>query len=348
MLVSAQDAAAKTIGLLRFRPLLVEKIWGGRRLAEVFGRELAAGKIGESWEVSGLREALTPVASGPFRGADLYRLGAARGEEVFGPALAPGCREDFPLLVKYIDASDVLSVQVHPGDDYALSQGFPNGKSEAWVIVAADEGAFVYRGFAPGVKAKNFRAALESDERERVGECLNKVTVKAGDVIDLPAGTVHAIGAGLLLYEVQQSSDATYRVYDWGRMGLDGKPRALHLDKAWDVMEFGDTGDDTLAGVTTSHGKGDGGVTSTVYRDSAPFHLEVARADGAAGEATELESPSDRFEIVSVLSGGAEFISPAGEAAALKAGDSALVPASWSGYGVSCDGPTEWVRTWVV
>ncbi|MHC5055340.1 MAG: type I phosphomannose isomerase catalytic subunit [Planctomycetota bacterium] len=337
------DAAQKAIGLLRFRPVLREKIWGGRRLDEVFGRELPAPRIGESWEVSGLREALTPVAAGPFMGADLYRLAAARGDEVFGPALAPGCREDFPLLVKFIDASDVLSVQVHPGDDYARAQGFPNGKSEAWVVVAADEGAFVYRGFAGGVGPDEFRAALDSGGPARVGECLRKVTLKAGDVIDLPAGTVHAIGKGLLLYEVQQSSDATYRVYDWGRVGLDGRPRPLHLDKAWDVMEFGGTGPDTLVGVGEPRGDG-ASFTKRVCRDSAPFHLEVARATAAA----RIESPHDRFEIVSVLSGRGEFTSPAGEAARLGPGDSALVPASWDGYDVSCGEPVEWVRTWVV
>ena len=329
------------IGLLRFRPLLKEKIWGGRRLADVFGRELPGSKIGESWEVSGLREALTPVSGGPFMGADVYRLAAARGDEVFGPALADACRKEFPLLVKFIDASDVLSVQVHPADDYARARGLPNGKSEAWVVVAADEGAFVYRGFANGVGPDDFRAALNSHDPARVGECLNKVTVKEGDVIDLPAGTVHAIGKGLLLYEVQQSSDATYRVYDWGRVGLDGKPRALHHEMAWDVMAFGGSGPDTLAGREETSGEG---ARRRVYRDSAPFRLEIASAEGRA----RLESPPDRFEIASVLSGRGSFVSPAGEAAALGPGDTALVPAAWDGYEVSCAETMRWVRVWVL
>jgi mannose-6-phosphate isomerase len=337
------DSKPGAIGLLRFRPILKEKVWGGRRMAEVFGRELPGPKVGESWEVSGLREALTPVAAGPFMGADLYRLAGARGVELFGSALAEACREDFPLLIKFIDASDVLSVQVHPGDDYARTQGFPNGKSEAWVIVAADEGACVYRGFAVGVGADEFRAALGSGDPARVGECLRKVPVKPGDVIDLPAGTVHAIGKGLLLYEVQQSSDATYRVFDWGRMGLDGKPRELHLDKAWDVMDFGDTGPDVLPGTEGSADEGPG-PARRLFRDAAPFHLEVARSESKAS----VQSPPGRFEIVSVLCGGGEFVSPTGEEARLGAGDSALVPASWDEYEVRCKGPTEWVRTWVV
>ncbi len=331
-----------TIGLLRFRPVLTEKVWGGRKLGRVFGRELPEGKrIGESWEISGLRHALTHVAEGPFRGADLYRLASARGEEVFGQAFAERCADDFPLLVKFIDAADVLSVQVHPGDEYARVKGFPNGKSEAWVVVAADEGACVYRGFAPGVGPKDFRRALDANEPEAVAGCLARIEVSPGDVIDLHAGTVHAIGGGLLLSEIQQSSDVTYRVYDWGRVGLDGKPRALHLDEAWEVMDFTPSGLGKVEGVA---GAAPDGCARVVYRDAPPFHLEVAAADGRA----RFDSPADRFEIVSVLKGRGEFVSPGGEAFDMAPGDSALVPASWDGYEVNPQEPMRWVRSWVV
>lgn len=334
--------ASCTLGLLRFRPVLSEKIWGGRRLEEVFGRELPAGKrIGESWEVSGLREALTPVAEGPFLGADLYRLAAARGEEVFGPPLEARCREDFPLLMKFLDASDVLSVQVHPADEYARSKGYPNGKSEAWVVVAADPGAFVYRGFEAGVGADEFRKALDANEPEAVARCLRKVEARAGDVIDLPAGTVHAIGKGLLLCEIQQSSDVTYRIHDWGRVGFDGKPRELHLGEAWDVMDFGDTGADTVDG-RDAEAPADG--ARTIYRDSPPFHLEVQTARASA----RVEPPVDRFEIVCVVAGRGCVVSPAGEESKVVPGSTCVVPASWDAYEVRPGEPMRWVRSWVV
>ena len=341
--------ATCTLGLLRFRPVLSEKIWGGRRLEEVFGRELPAGKkIGESWEVSGLREALTPVAEGPFLGADLYRLAAARGEEIFGSSLAARCREDFPLLVKFIDASDVLSVQVHPADDYARSKGYPNGKSEAWVVVAADPGAFVYRGFEAGVGADDFRKALDANDPEAVARCLKKVEARAGDVIDLPAGTVHAIGKGLLLCEIQQSSDVTYRIHDWGRVGFDGRPRPLHLDEAWDVMDFGSLRPQPSKPVPSRAAKrcetgGPSSIAVLTNRDSPPFHLEVATAEASA----RVEPPVDRFEIICVVAGRGRVVSPSGEESNVEPGSTCVVPASWDAYEVRPEEPMRWVRSWV-
>jgi mannose-6-phosphate isomerase len=280
------------------------------------------------------------VSSGPLKGADLYRIAATHGKEVFGPDLVEECTRDFPLLVKFIDASAVLSVQVHPADEYARGEGFAYGKSEAWVIVAADEGGCVYRGFAPGTTAASFREALDAGDVASVEACLNKVVVKPGDVIDLPAGVVHAIGPGLLLCEIQQSCDLTYRVYDWGRVGLDGKPRELHLDKAFDVMAFEGVGTDTAAGQAESSG----GVERTVYRDGYPFHLETASCEGDV----ELATPPDRFEIICVLSGTGRIVSPTGDENAIEPGQSVLVPASWDGYKVVADGPLKWVRSWVV
>ncbi len=349
---------AQGIGLLRFIPLHIEKVWGGRRLHGVFGRELPeATPIGESWEISGLREHLTRVAEGPFKGADLYRLAERHGNEIFGADFARRCREDFPLLVKFIDASDVLSVQVHPNDEQARARGFPNGKSEAWVVIATDEGACVYRGFKAGVGPDEFRAALDSGDVARVEGCLEKIICRPGDVIDLPAGTVHAIGKGLLLCEIQQSSDITYRVYDWGRVGLDGKPRALHVEEAMKVLDFGDPGPGTLAGREVELAGG----ARKVYRDSYPFHLEVASTSGEAA----LDSPGGRFEIVCFLAGAGEITGPSGGTWPVASGQSAIIPAAWGGYEARTVGscrcpddaarasvdkkePLRWVRTWVV
>jgi len=343
--VRAPKAAARPVcGPLRWRPVLVEKPWGGRRLETVFGRRLPAGKrIGESWELSGLREALTPVASGPFRGADVYRIArGARGEEVFGAALLESCRREFPLLVKFIDASDVLSVQVHPGDELARARGFPNGKSEAWVVVSAETGSCVYRGFRDAVGRNEFREALDSGSPEAVERCLERVEVAPGDVIDLPAGVVHAIGRGLLLCEVQQSSDLTYRVYDWGRTGLDGKPRPLHLAEAWEAMSFAPAGPPKAA----AQRRTEGALDRAIFRDSYPFHLELASAAGAA----RVGMLGDRFEIASFLSGRAELSGPSGRGEDLQAGDTVLVPASWGEYFVTPaqGAAVRWVRSWAL
>jgi mannose-6-phosphate isomerase len=356
---------APTVGLLRFIPLHVEKVWGGRRLEEVFGREPgfgpkggspASGKIGESWEISGLREQLTRVASGPFKGSDLYRLAEKHGEEIFGNRFADRCREDFPLLVKFIDASDVLSVQVHPNDEQARLKGFPNGKSEAWVVVAADEGACVYRGFRVGIGREEFKAVLDSGDVGRVEGCLRKVVCRPGDVIDLPAGTVHAIGKGLLLCEIQQSSDITYRVYDWGRLGLDGRPRPLHVEEAMEVLSFDDPGavsGDRQAGTLAATKAPLPGGARDVFRDSYPFHLEVVSTSGE----TRLDTPGDRFEMICFLAGAGEIAGPSGGIWKVAAGQSAVIPAAWRGYEARVSGPDRgeseepllsWVRAWIV
>lgn len=323
--------------IIRFKPQLIERVWGGRGLEEMFGRELPEGShIGESWEISGLSDALTIVSDGPYAGADIYRLAKTHREKIFG-SLNWQSKTDFPLLVKFIDAKQVLSLQVHPDDAYANNEGFACGKSEAWVIIRADAGAYVYRGFASGVTKNSFKEALsENAPTQDIIAMLNKVPVKAGDVIDLPAGMVHAIGEGLMLLEIQQSSDLTYRVYDWGRMGLDGNPRELHLDKAFDVMDFTPQQEGAKVGTPSPDG-------SVVYRDSYPFHLSVLALDAEC----ELETPADRFEIFCVLEGEVEIHSNT-EVTKMAAGSTALIPASLEGYTLSPTGNAKIARAWIM
>jgi mannose-6-phosphate isomerase len=219
---------------LRFEPILKRLIWGGRRLESVLGKTLGeGGEYAESWEVSDHRDDVSRVAEGPLAGESLRSLLRERGEELLGKALGP--RPQFPLLVKFLDAHQVLSVQVHPDDTLAWRLVNDNGKTEAWVVVHAGPGSLIYAGLRPGVTRTQFAAGLESGDVEPL---LHRFPPKPGDCILIPAGTIHAIGAGVVLAEIQQMSDATFRVFDWGRLGPDGRPRALHVAEALEAIDF--------------------------------------------------------------------------------------------------------------
>lgn len=215
---------------LRFEPALHVKVWGGRQLETRLGKPLPTGEpYGESWELYWKNR----VANGPHAGRTLGELIAVDPAGMVGKADAG---EDFPLLIKFIDAQDWLSVQVHPNDAQAKAlEGEPRGKTECWYIVDAEPGAQLAYGLAVSLDAKSFREAVRQG---RAKDVMQYVSVEAGDFIFVSAGTQHAIGPGVLLYELQQTSDTTYRVYDWDRLGLDGKPRELHLDKALAVTTY--------------------------------------------------------------------------------------------------------------
>lgn len=222
---------------LTFIPHLKDYIWGGRNLEKLYQRPLPPGEIAESWEIAGHPNGVTVVEDGPWAGRSLPDLLAELGPDLVGYraqwALA---LQKFPLLIKLIDAHHNLSVQVHPQDDYALAHaGGELGKTEMWYILHAEPGAKVIFGVKPGVTAENFRQAIEHNALE---DKLHYLPVKAGDVIFVEAGALHAILAGVMVAEIQQNSDVTYRVYDWGRLGADGQPRPLHVDHAIAVSNF--------------------------------------------------------------------------------------------------------------
>lgn len=208
---------------VRLDAALVGKIWGGTRL----GTPLDGLNPGESWVLSDRPEGMSTVATGPHKGEPFSAYLEEIGAE--GQGVNTSVMDAFPTLIKFIDAAQPLSIQVHPDDAYAHAHGEPYGKTEMWVILAADEGAFLYLGLKERMTPDEFAAAIADDSIE--GK-LNKVPVKPGDVFFIKAGLLHAIGGGVLLAEVQQSSDTTYRVYDFGRLGADGKPRALHIADA--------------------------------------------------------------------------------------------------------------------
>ena len=221
---------------LIFEPLYMERVWGGRRLETLFGKSLPSGAIiGESWELVDREEDQSVVHCGPLRGATLNELWTERREQVFG-ARYTGATGRFPLLFKLLDASEKLSVQVHPPAEVAAQlKGEP--KTEIWYVAAAEQDADIFVGLKKGTTREQFEKALAT------GHCANllhRIPTRTGDCIFIPSGRVHAIGGGNVIVEVQQNSDTTYRVFDWNRTGLDGKPRALHVAESLRSIDFND------------------------------------------------------------------------------------------------------------
>ncbi|PZE21156.1 type I phosphomannose isomerase catalytic subunit [Paenibacillus xerothermodurans] len=223
---------------LLFKPEMKERVWGGRDL-EQFGLQLPDGPIGEGWMIGDHPNGTTKVVNGELAGLGLDQLREQYGQELFG---SKGCSKKtgrFPLLIKLLDCQDDLSVQVHPNDEYQrLPQG-ELGKTEMWYILAAKPGAKIIYGLKAGVTRGELTQAIAE---KRILDCLNEITVEAGDSFYIPAGTVHALGAGVLVAEIQQNSDSTYRLYDYDRPGLDGKPRELHIEDSLNVIAYDGAG----------------------------------------------------------------------------------------------------------
>ncbi len=231
---------------LVFQPIYKQKIWGGRAL-ERLGRVLPGDSsvaIGESWELADLattsvsggggNAAHSVVANGPLAGKTIRELIETYGERLLGKGVAPSADGGFPLLIKFLDAKENLSVQVHPSPEYAAAHPEAHLKSEAWYIVDAEPGAVIYKGIKPGTTPDQLRAAIEANTDDAVVPLLSAVPAVKGDCHYLPSGTLHALGAGVLVAEVQTPSDTTFRVYDWGRTD-----RELHVEQAMACIEFG-------------------------------------------------------------------------------------------------------------
>jgi mannose-6-phosphate isomerase len=215
---------------LRFDPIFKPALWGGRKLADMFPGAPAEGPIGEAWVLSDQGDNVSAVADGPLKGTSLRELLRDRREELLGPSLAH--HHTFPLLLKFIDAALPLSVQVHPDDELAQRlEGQARGKTEAWIVMHAEPGSRIYAGLKAGVDGAQLEQAIIDGTAEAV---LHSFEPKpAGDCVFLPAGTVHALGGGITIFEVQQTSDTTYRLFDWNRVDAKtGRPRELHLKQA--------------------------------------------------------------------------------------------------------------------
>lgn len=218
---------------LQTEPAFRDYLWGGRKLNTVLGKTLPdSGVWAESWEIVDHDEHQSLVKNGDFAGQTLRAISKSHPEWLFGD---PNTIH-LPLLLKYLDCQRVLSVQVHPDDAYALKMTPPDlGKTEAWYIVDAEPGAVLYAGLNHGVTRAQLRASIEKGEVE---SCLHRIEPQRGDCVFIPAGTVHALGAGLLVAEIQQASNTTFRLFDWNRVDVNGKPRALHIEQSLQVIDF--------------------------------------------------------------------------------------------------------------
>jgi mannose-6-phosphate isomerase len=299
---------------LKFVPVIKPLPWGGRKLETFFHKELPAGvPCGESWEVVDLPEDQSVVAEGERAGARLADLIKSQQEELLGDV--PLLQGRFPVLYKFIDVHESLSVQVHP--DARAAQQLGHGarpKTEAWYVLHADPNAQVFLGFHNGVTRRELIAAIKANQ---IGSLLKPVAVHTGDFVFLPAGLVHAVGGGVMLAEIQQSSDTTFRIYDWGRMGLDGKPRTLHIEEALTSIDFPLSG--RPAHATPLSGRP--GVRCKYFT----FERTSLGAGG------ELTLDSGRARIISCIDGAGLLTETGTSPLTLSTGETVLLPACRAG-----------------
>ena len=300
---------------LKFKPILKSVVWGGEKIAPYKEIETDQHNIGESWELSGVRGNESIVASGPLEGKSIAELVSEYKDRLVGKHVYEATGNEFPLLIKFIDARSDLSVQVHPDDALAaVRHGGSKGKTEMWYVVMADEGAHLMSGLKEEIDADKYVELVESGN---ITDVLCDYSVHPGDVFFLPAGRIHAIGAGSFVAEIQQTSDITYRIYDYGRLGLDGKPRQLHTELAKDAIDyrvFPDYRTDFEEKVNEENLVIDCKYfTTSVFNLDSPFTKEVA--------------PLDSFLVVMCLEGRGSLKDSEGRVTPLHQGETILVPA---------------------
>ncbi|MDE6732473.1 MAG: class I mannose-6-phosphate isomerase [Oscillospiraceae bacterium] len=314
------------MSVFKLSSLCKDYIWGGERLRREFGKSSGADKIAESWELCCREDGQSVIENGEFTGKTLGELIEANGKAaVLGTESAHF--DDFPVFIKLIDAADDLSVQVHPPDDYARKHEGERGKNELWYVVDADDGAELIYGFKREISHEEFAERIENGT---LLEVTNSVTVKKGDVFFIESGTLHSIGKGILIAEIQQNSNTTYRVYDYGRLGNDGKPRELHIEKALDVTKR--VPPRRSAEEQGSPQRLESGILTTLC-ECEYFTVKKLEFNGEVS----LEADRRSFNSLLILDGEVKISSASGGVPASK-GDSVFITAGTGKYEISGKG----------
>jgi len=308
---------------LRFTPLIKNAVWGGRRLGEHLGKTIGEGDdFAESWEIVDHGDDQSLAINGPIANASLHQLVTEHGEALLGRHHP---QPVFPLLLKFLDAHRHLSVQVHPDDEGGAKLNPPDlGKTEAWVVLHAEPEAVIYAGLKRGFD----RDALEREVSRGTTElCLHKITPRVGDCIFIPAGTVHALGGGLMVAEIQQASNTTFRLFDWNRVGSDGQPRELHIEQALDAIDY----DAEPVTPQTGSALEEGGERLVACDKFILDRYELGNGN------SQTLGGDNTCHLLTVIQGE---VTVAGLEGTLKLGDSALLPACCEATEISANEPT--------
>lgn len=318
---------------IKFQPILKDKIWGGEKLASILNKKSDRKDIGESWELSDVKGDTSVVVNGDLKGKDLKELISEYKSELMGEKIYNHFGEKFPLLIKFIDAKEALSIQLHPHDDLAKKRHDSFGKTEMWYVMQADEKSNLIVGFQKEVTSDEY---LEHLENKKLLDILNVDVVNSGDVYFIPTGRVHAIGAGVLLAEIQQTSDITYRIYDWDRPNPDGTFRELHTEEAIDAIDY--SAQESYKTVYSKEENTSSEIVSCPY-----FTTNVLPINGSI---SVNHNDKDSFVIYMCVEGAVEFTYQ-NQKETLQMGETILVPACIKDIQISSEGKSELLEVYI-
>ncbi|QNM86678.1 class I mannose-6-phosphate isomerase [Polaribacter pectinis] len=319
--------------LLKFEPILKEKIWGGKKLSSILNKKSQKNNIGESWEISDVEDNVSIVSNGILKNKTLKELICTYTSNLVGEKVFKHFGQNFPLLIKFIDAKKALSIQVHPNDDLAKKRHNSFGKTEMWYVMQADKFSNLIVGFKNKSDKEEYLHHLENKSLLNI---LNVDEVKKGDTYFIPTGTIHAIGAGVLLAEIQQTSDITYRVYDWDRPNLDGSYRDLHTEEAIDAIDY-----NAKESYKSLYSKEQNSITEIV---SCPYF--ITNVLPVFGSVSLSHKEKDSFVIYMCVEGNVE-IKYENQLEQLQVGETLLVPACMKDLVITSDKKSELLEIYI-